>query len=195
LMRDMAAICAMSSSSGIVGVDHLSTTGMGARAELEKLITTEPFNLTDDLASGALQQYSLEPKGAVGAYNLALLHTQGTVIPKDKAKAAELFAKAHAAGYVKATYNLGLMYHRGEGVEQDSAKAAEFYEQAHAKGYRKATYNLGRMYERGEGVELDSVKAAELFDQLTKEKTDVVGLKKRLKKSDVKPILAFEVYQ
>lgn len=186
-----------STAGSTTDADHLSTTEMsyrGVRVEQEKLITTEPLNLSDNLASGAMQQYSVEPKNAVGAYNLGLLHAQGMVVQQDKVKAAEFFAKAHAAGYVKATYNLGLLYQRGEGVEQNSAKAAELYELAHDKGYSKATYNLGKMYERGEGVEQDSVMAAELFEQLTKGKTDVFSLKKRLKKSVVKPVLAFQVY-
>jgi hypothetical protein len=178
-------------SRGIVHVNHANTTDIccrGVLVEQEKLMNPAP-NPTND----ASQQYILHTEGAVGIYNLGLLYAQGKVMPQDKAKAAELYAKAHAAGFAKATYNLALMYQRGEGVEQDSVKAAEFYEQAHAKGYSKATYNLGRMYERGEGVERDSVKAAELFEQLTKEKTGDVSLRTRLKKNAGKPILAFNV--
>jgi TPR repeat protein len=165
----------------------------GARVEKEKLITAETINHTDTPAPGALQQYSFEPQGAVGTYNLGLMYAQGKGVAQDKAKAAKLYAKAHFAGSVKATYNLGLMYQRGDGVEKDSAKAAELYEHAHGKGYVKATYNLARMYERGEGVERDSVKATELFERLTKEKADVASLRKSLKKSVYEPVLVFNV--
>lgn len=102
----------------------------------------------------------------VTTYNLGMMYAKGAGVQQDKAKALELYAKASAAGHVKATYNLGLMYQRGEGVEEDSARAAELYEQAHAKGYPKATHNLAMMYDRGLGVEKDSVRAAELFQQL-----------------------------
>jgi TPR repeat protein len=113
-------------------------------------------------------------------------------VKQDKAKAVELYERAHAAGHVKATYNLGLMYQRGEGVKQDSARAAEFYEEAHEKGYSRATYNLGKMYELGVGVERDSVKASDLFQQVATCADDAEGrfasrasLRKYLKKSHV----------
>jgi TPR repeat protein len=215
-MRDMAAIyaaslasidpqantygqgerCLPSSRVGIKHADALKTPAKGypgVRAEKEKMNTEDVVNLTQDSANGDSQQFSLHPEGVAGTYNLGLLYAQGKVLEQDKAKAVELYEKAHAAGFVKATYNLGLMYQRGEGVEQDCAMAAKLYAEAHAKGYPKATYNLARMYERGEGCPQDSEMAAKLFEQLTKQKTDAASLRTHLKKGSGKPILAFNV--
>jgi hypothetical protein len=151
----------------------------GVRVEHDEARTATPVML----------QYSESPEAF---YNLGMMYKQGTVVEQDKAKAVELYERAHAAGHVKATYNLGLMYQRGEGVKQDSAKAAEFYEAAHEKGYSRATYNLGKMYELGVGVERDSVKASDLFQQVATCADDAEGrfasrasLRKYLKKSHV----------
>jgi hypothetical protein len=191
LCSAVQAACVFKESCGTVDVDDLNAKDI---CYLSVHVEKENLNAnTNKPGKTAATQYSEDAKAIAAIYNLGLMYAHGTVVEEDKAKAAELYAKAHAAGHVKATYNLGLMYQRGDGVEQDSAKAADLYEQAHAKGYSKATYNLGKMYDRGIGVEQDSAKAAALFHFLAKEKTDIGSLRTRLKKNPCKPILHINV--
>jgi TPR repeat protein len=186
------AACLFKENCGIeLNVDDLNAKDI---CFLSVHVEKENVNVnTNKPGKTAAKHYSEDAKAIAAIYNLGLMYAHGTVVEVDKAKAAELYAKAHAAGHVKATYNLGLMYQRGEGVEQDSAKAVELYEQAHARGYSKATYNLGKMFDRGIGVEQDRAKAAALFSLLTEEKTDIGSLRTRLKKTPCKPILHLNV--
>jgi uncharacterized protein len=59
---------------------------------------------------------------------LGLLYHGGEKdIPKDHAKAAEMFRQASDQGLVAAYEQLGKCYEKGEGVAQDYGKAAELY--------------------------------------------------------------------
>ena len=46
------------------------------------------------------------------------MYDKGDGVEQNKAKAAELYEQAHAAGHATATFNLGVLYHKGDGVEQ-----------------------------------------------------------------------------
>lgn len=70
-------------------------------------------------------------------YTIAYLTDQGVNIPKDEAKAKEMYGKAApglmtaaAKGHPAASYALAHMYAEGKGVEKDANKAAQYYKWA-----------------------------------------------------------------
>ncbi|GAQ93057.1 hypothetical protein KFL_012750030 [Klebsormidium nitens] len=105
----------------------------------------------EDYEGFILVEYEVSRCFAWAEYELALCYLRGTEVPKDeadyrlglcylksigvaenKARAAELFAKAADQGYVLAQYRLGLCYLRGIGVAKDKARAAELFRKAAA---------------------------------------------------------------
>lgn len=70
--------------------------------------------------------------GAMG--NLGVLYSTGNGVPKDFAKAAELFQKASDKGNELATANLASLYEKGNGVPQDYDRAFKLYKKAEAMG-------------------------------------------------------------
>lgn len=98
---------------------------------------------------------------------LGLLYHGGEKdIPKDFAKAAEMFRKASDQGLTAAHEQLGKCYEKGEGVPQDYSRAAELYKKGADRGYWSALLALGGLYERGQGVPKDLEKAAELYQKV-----------------------------
>lgn len=92
-------------------------------------------------------------------YNLGVRYATGEGVPKDAAKAVELFKKAAAQGNVDAEFYLGVMYINGDGVPKAEAKAFEWYLKAAAQGYVAAQQNVGIMYGDGRGVSRDPIRA------------------------------------
>ena len=87
----------------------------------------------------------LMEKGHAYAINqLAGYYAQGELgIPRDRAKANELYLKAGELGCAEAYFNLGNAYDNGRGVEIDKQKAKYFYELAAIGGDLSARHNLG----------------------------------------------------
>jgi len=71
-------------------------------------------------------------------------------VPKDLAKAAELYQKAADQGYASAQSNLGLAYELGLGVPKYLEKARELYQKAAAQNNEHAKEGLNRL-SRGVG--------------------------------------------
>jgi len=90
---------------------------------------------------------------------LALMHHNGTGMPKDYAKAIEWYRKAADQGFAKAQANLGVMYAEGEGMPQDFSIAVSWFRKAAYQGNSLAQHNLGLMYGRGQGVPQDYTEA------------------------------------
>ena len=68
----------------------------------------------------------------------ALAYEHGEGVPKDQAKAIELYCEAARAGDPQAMFNLGWMYANGRGVARDDAVAATLFAQAAALGHAYA---------------------------------------------------------
>ena len=64
-------------------------------------------------------------------------------MPRDRAKANELYLRAGELGCATAYFNLGNVYRLGAGVEMDMKKAKHFYELSAMKGDVEARQNLG----------------------------------------------------
>jgi TPR repeat protein len=81
---------------------------------------------------------------AKSCFDLGVLHESGKGVPKDKAKAAELYKKACDAGSASGCFALGLMYKWGKGVAQNKTKASELYMKACETGLTIACDTLKR---------------------------------------------------
>ena len=77
------------------------------------------------------------------------MYAEGQGVPKDSAKAVELFTKAAEQGNVDAQNNLGVMYFVGEGVSRDVNKAKQWFEKAAAQGNEEAKGNLEALQNAG----------------------------------------------
>lgn len=64
---------------------------------------------------------------------VALEHGEG--VPRDPARAADLYCEAARAGSAEAMYSLGWMYANGRGVDRNDAYAATLFEMALTKGH------------------------------------------------------------
>ena len=96
---------------------------------------------------------------AEAQYNLAVLYERGDGIPKDDAKAFELYRRAAAQKFAEAKFNLGVMHHMGWGTPQNHAEAAKWYRLAAGHGIPDAKFNLGLLYHQGKGVPRDETEA------------------------------------
>ena len=130
----------------------------------------------------------LMEKGNAEAFNnLAGDYTQGILgLPRDRAKANELYLKAGELGCATGYYNLGNSYYAGRGVEVDKKKLMHYHERAAMKGHITARHNLGcsegnagnnqRAFKHllisartGHKLSLDAVKKGYMLGRVTKE--------------------------
>lgn len=77
---------------------------------------------------------SSKPEKAVALRTEAALYEHGNGVPRDPAKAVELYCEASRLGDAVAQYNLGWMYANGRGVPRDDALAAWFFTMAAKQG-------------------------------------------------------------
>ena len=84
---------------------------------------------------------------------LGQMHLDAQAVPRDYAKAKELFEFAANAGDTAAFTALAWIYRAGVGVEQDYAKAMEYYQEGAARGNDWAMTNIAEFYKEGYGVE------------------------------------------
>jgi TPR repeat protein len=112
-----------------------------------------------------LLQRAADAGSAEGAHRLGLLYAEGAEgIPRNDAKALELFEKAAATGHRRAQINAGTMYFRGQGTTRDLIKARAWLEKAAAQDDPYALYALGRAMDEVQGAAMaDPVRAADLY--------------------------------
>jgi hypothetical protein len=90
-------------------------------------------------------------------------YKHGTDVPRDYAKAVELYRKAATRGFPGAEYNLALMHLDGLGCQQDDTAAAEWFHKAAEQGYLPAQTNLAWMFLKGRGVAQDDVRSVSWY--------------------------------
>jgi TPR repeat protein len=114
-----------------------------------------------------LIQQSADAGSAEGAHRLALVYAYGEGgVPRNEARAAELFERAAEKGHKRAQLNLGTLYLRGQGVPRDLIQARAWLEKAAANGDPYALYALGRAMSESAGpASADPIRAADLFRQ------------------------------
>ena len=167
--------------------------------ELIKGIDLQGSNIAQAASAGVklLQEVVSETEGSVSNLDaradalhwLGYCHYVGMGVPKDQAKAAELFAKAGEKGKCWAVTDLAMCYALGTGVPQDKAKAVALFERAVREGLSAeegtsdefyiemfqqlghgsgigyvARDNLALCYMTGFGCETNMAKAAQLLN-------------------------------
>ncbi len=83
---------------------------------------------------------------------LGWMYVEGNGVPKNHARAAELFVTSCNKGNALGCNNLGWLYYNGWGVQQNRAQAVVFYRKACDGGEALGCTNLAQAYQKGEGV-------------------------------------------
>lgn len=93
-----------------------------------------------------------------GLYNLGVAYAQGRAVPRDEARAVDLYRRGAERGSVLAAFNLAQAYRKGAGTATDYAEAARWYEYGAKRGDYRAGNELGILYLEGRGVPRDPVE-------------------------------------
>src|SRR4029077_1944703 len=97
---------------------------------------------------------------AQAKFERALAYAEGTGMPRDPAKAFELFRAAAERGHAKAEQNLGTMSMQELGAEKDAPAALTWFKKAAEQGIAPSQDTLGQMYLSGTGTKKDCREAA-----------------------------------
>jgi FOG: TPR repeat, SEL1 subfamily len=92
---------------------------------------------------------------------LGHLSLTGTGVPRDHARARELFGEAAEAGLAQSQNNLGYLLEMGMGGPADPVRAEALYRQAMEAGYARAGYNLAWLLNDAAN---DAVRAQEVAE-------------------------------
>lgn len=101
----------------------------------------------------------------LGCVNLGLMYQQADGVPRDLARATELFRSACKLEFGPGCRLLGEAYAKGSGLRPDARGAASFNIRACQLGDAVGCGNAGVNYQRGLGVKPDSSKAAHYFQR------------------------------
>ena len=96
------------------------------------------------MIEGRMLQKRVEVGDANAMFNLGCCYEEGTWgLPRDYAKAMELWHRAGELGCAEAYYNIVHAYYHGQGVERDEKKAEHYFVLAAMGGHAIARHNLG----------------------------------------------------
>lgn len=90
-------------------------------------------------------------------------YLKGDGVPKDPARAIQLYEQAAALGDRDAMFELGYCHSEGKGVEKNEEKAANWFQKAANAGHSMALYNLGVCYENARGVPKNEGQAFDCY--------------------------------
>lgn len=97
-------------------------------------------------------------------HNLAASYENGDLgLPKDLAKAYDLYLRAVALEYAPSIHNLARMYIYGTGAPQDVALGRALLERAVNLGLAEATADYAYMLATGDGLPVDISRARQLY--------------------------------
>lgn len=97
-------------------------------------------------------------------FEIGRRYTDGDIVERDLAKAAEWYRLAAEAGYAPAQYRLGNFHEKGHGVGIDLAEAAVWYRKAAEQGNALAMHNLAVLQTSGlVGGKPDMAEAIDWF--------------------------------
>ena len=99
---------------------------------------------------------------------LGQMYLDAQAVPRDYAKAKDLFETAASAGDTAAFTALAWIYRAGVGVPQDYAKAMEYYQEGASRGNDWAMTNIAEFYKEGYGVEKNVDEAVRWYTAAAK---------------------------
>lgn len=94
----------------------------------------------------------------LACFQLAEIFQDGSGVPLDVKKAAELFEQAARGGNANGWFRLGKIYHDGLGGPPDYGRALDCFTLAARAGVAEAQHNLGAMLASGRGVQRNYVE-------------------------------------
>jgi len=109
-----------------------------------------------------LQQLAIDAAlgDTAALYNLGVEFFRGTNLPRDYAKAANLWRRASEAGSVEASNNLGfLRYYGRPGVERDYGEGIRLWRFAAERGFAESQVHMGQAYSDGRFLKSDLIEA------------------------------------
>ncbi|HEX6188805.1 MAG TPA: tetratricopeptide repeat protein [Pyrinomonadaceae bacterium] len=109
-----------------------------------------------------LQQLAIDAAlGEVQAqYNLGVEFFRGTCVPRDYAKAANLWRKASDAGHAGASNNFGFLIYNGRpGVQRDYAEGIRRWRFAAERGFAESQVHLAEAYLDAKFLPIDLIEA------------------------------------
>ncbi|MBO0905521.1 tetratricopeptide repeat protein [Jiella sonneratiae] len=96
--------------------------------------------------------------------DLALRYATGDGVPRQPARAEELYRRAAEAGLAVAAGNLGLLLWQAAGTPADRAEAVRWLKVAASAGEATAATRLGLAYEIGSGIQRDLGEARRWYE-------------------------------
>ena len=87
------------------------------------------------LAEGIGYQKRIDPKGPDDIFDLARRFEHGEGVPRDLARALELYCQSALAGHPAAAHSIGWIYLNGRGGAQSDAMAAAWFKRAVERGH------------------------------------------------------------
>ncbi|WP_299473252.1 caspase family protein [uncultured Roseibium sp.] len=114
------------------------------------------------------QQKAVDAGYASAMVYLGQMHLDAQAVPRDFARAKELFEEAADRGETAAYTALAWIYRAGVGVPQDYAQALEFYREGADLGNDWAMTNIAEFYQKGFGVEKDPNEAVNWYTAAAK---------------------------
>ncbi len=98
-------------------------------------------------------------------HNMGNLYQKGLGVPKDDAKAYELYLYAAERGHPEDQHNIGIARLNGRGVEKDEAEARVWFSKAADQNWSASINMLGLMAEKGQGGPADATAAVAFYDR------------------------------
>ena len=126
------------------------------------LLVTDVHAQQSSLPNCELQHLAIDAAlgNTAALYNLGVEFFSGTNLPRDYAKAANLWKKASEAGSVGASNNLGfLKYYGRPGVDQDYAEGIRLWRFAAERGFAESQVHMGQAYSDGRFLKSDFIEA------------------------------------
>jgi|GEM_PF-1795862 len=114
------------------------------------------------------QQRAVDADYASAMVYLGQMHLDAQAVPRDFARAKELFEQAAERGETAAYTALAWIYRAGVGVPQDYTQALDFYRQGADLGNDWAMTNIAEFYQKGFGVEQDVDEAVRWYTAAAK---------------------------
>ncbi|MBT0956951.1 sel1 repeat family protein [Alphaproteobacteria bacterium KMM 3653] len=108
--------------------------------------------------------------------NLGILYEQGRGVPRDLAKAAELYRQGDAGGDRNSTYNLANFMRQGIEMEENLEGARALYAKAADLGHAESFNSLALMFEYGMGGPVDNTAAYMFFREAVERGVALAGV-------------------